>query len=87
LLITVLTIAVQEKEEEAKAREKIREQLRLDKLARENAAKGVTPTPTPTPVAQPQVVIPAKAPSEYTECTLQIRLTNGAVLKNTFKPT
>jgi hypothetical protein len=77
--------AKREKEEEAKAREKIKEQIRLDKLAREQAEKGVAPAPTPV-VPQQQVIVPAKAPSEYTECTLQIRLTNGAVLKNTFQP-
>uniref|UniRef100_R4G8Q7 Putative ubiquitin regulatory protein n=1 Tax=Rhodnius prolixus TaxID=13249 RepID=R4G8Q7_RHOPR len=70
-----------EKEEDRLARQKIREQIEADKLARKaKAAGGSTETvtsPTPTVVKPPP-------PKEYNEAKLQIRLTNGTTLTQSF---
>ncbi|XP_048732683.1 UBX domain-containing protein 1-like [Ostrea edulis] len=77
-----------EKMEEKMARQKVREQIEKDK--RDRAAKFGSTTqsnaPAPNPVtasntAQPP---PTAEKKDYTECRLQIRLTNGQALTQTF---
>lgn len=66
-----------EKEDDRKARERVRAQIEADKAARKakaEAAQGGTPTPivVAPPVAVP--VKPASAPKDYTEARLQVWL-------------
>lgn len=77
-----------EKEDDKRARDRVRAQIEADKAARKakaDAAQGIAPAATPVipnPVpAKPSV--PA-APKDYTETRLQIRLTNGQALTQTF---
>ncbi|XP_060570542.1 UBX domain-containing protein 1-like [Ruditapes philippinarum] len=82
-----------DKMEEKMARQKVKEQIEKDK--RERAAKFAkqnqesTPASTSTPQASTSPTPPAaSAPAEkkdYTETRLQIRLTNGQALTQTFK--
>eukprot|EP01113_Clastostelium_recurvatum_P015543 TRINITY_DN1868_c0_g1_i6.p1 TRINITY_DN1868_c0_g1~~TRINITY_DN1868_c0_g1_i6.p1 ORF type:complete len:639 (-),score=217.07 TRINITY_DN1868_c0_g1_i6:232-2127(-) len=79
--------ARREKEEEKMAKERIRKKVEQDKLERasKKAASSTTaPVAAPTPAAAPVAAAPAK---EYTEAQVQIRLTDGSVLRATFKPT
>ncbi|KAK3702567.1 hypothetical protein RRG08_042560 [Elysia crispata] len=79
-----------EKMEEKLARQRVKEQIEKDK--RDRAAKfakekeKVNPSaPAPAPVASPTTAPAAAQPSkEYTDCRLQIRLTNGQALTQTF---
>ncbi|XP_034247446.1 UBX domain-containing protein 1 [Thrips palmi] len=77
-----------EKEDDKRARDRVRAQIEADKAARKakaDAAAGITPvTPAPAPV--PVQVKPAtpSAPKDYSETRLQIRLTNGQALTQTF---
>lgn len=71
-----------EKEEEKFARQRVKEQIEQDKLARKakysNQPIEVVP---PKPVA----VVSSKPAINYSEVKLQIRLTNGSALTQTFK--
>lgn len=64
-----------EKEDDRKARERVRAQIEADKAARRakaEAAQGITPAPI---VSAPPVVAPVKppaAPKDYTEARLQV---------------
>ena len=77
-----------EKEEEQLARQRVRDQIEQDKQARKakfDFQQSVAQTaeqavPSPVPKAQPVQA------QNYTEVKLQIRLTNGDVLKHTFGP-
>ncbi|CAH0393136.1 unnamed protein product [Bemisia tabaci] len=77
-----------EKEEERVARERVRKQIEADKLARklkystpdsQNAAAVTSPPPAPAPVSSAPAV-----KKDYTETKIQIRLTNGQALTQTF---
>jgi hypothetical protein len=80
---------VQQKEEDKRALEKLREELAKDKAERlSRMGKGTgAAQPAPAPAAAPAQPVAAKPATEYTECILQIRLPNGSMLKETFKPT
>jgi hypothetical protein len=83
-----------EKEAERAAREKVRADIERDKQARRDrqaaqralasgtGAQASVPAPTP---AGPIAV--SGGSREYTECLLQIRLTNGSALRATFQAT
>lgn len=73
-----------EKEEERIARQRIRDQIEQDKLARKAKFGGgadVAPPKPEEPKPQPK---PATAPASYSDANLQIRLTDGSVLKQKF---
>lgn len=73
-----------EKEEDRLARQRVREQIEQDKANR-RAKFGGGSAPEPAPVVQPKSPVkPAAPPANYTETNLQIRLTNGDVLKQKF---
>jgi len=74
-----------EKEEEKRARQKVKEQIEQDKLARKMKAAGSTAQQLPVspPTAQAATATPA-APKEYKETRIQIRLTNGSALTQSF---
>ena len=80
-----------EKEEDRLARERIREQIRLDKLnraAKLNPASAASTEPAAAPAAA--AAAPAAAPAapakEYDSCVVQIRQLNGQPIKGDFKP-
>ncbi|XP_076359280.1 UBX domain-containing protein 1-B-like isoform X3 [Tachypleus tridentatus] len=73
-----------EKLEEKMARQRVLEEIERDKQARkEKFHTGPPVTAAPSPSSQPvqEVVIPKK---EYDSCRLQIRLSNGQTLTNSF---
>jgi hypothetical protein len=78
-----------EKQDDILARKAIREKIAKEKAAR-LAAKGKTtgtastPTPTPTPTA---TAATGAASTTATECTIQVRLSDGKTIQNKFKPT
>ncbi|KAG8035134.1 hypothetical protein G9C98_001624 [Cotesia typhae] len=77
-----------EKEEDRIARQAIREKIEADKAARRAKAAAeygnlVPPVPVPTPAPAPAPT-PAAPKRDYTETRLQIRLTNGDTLTQTF---
>lgn len=76
-----------EKQEDRLAKQKIKDQIEKDK--RERAAMFQKSTPQEAvPKAGPATVAQPAAPAEkkeYTDCRLQIRLTNGQALTQTFK--
>lgn len=72
-----------EKEEEKRARERIKQKIEQDKL--ERAAKNKKDPVAVQPLQPAQPVVPA-TPKVYTEAQLQIRLTDGSMLKATFSP-
>lgn len=73
-----------EKEEEKLARQRVKDQIEQDRLARKAKFSG-QPMET-SPVLPPQEILQCpKAPlATYSEVTLQIRLTNGSSLTQTF---
>ncbi|GFR72421.1 UBX domain-containing protein 1 [Elysia marginata] len=79
-----------EKMEEKLARQRVKEQIEKDK--RDRAAKFAKEKEASNPAASPaaKVASPTPAPAasqppkEYTDCRLQIRLTNGQALTQTF---
>lgn len=74
-----------EKEEDRLARERVRKQIEADKAARraKNGTEAQSPPPAAPVVAAPPVS--AAAPKkEYNETKLQIRLTNGQLMTQTF---
>ncbi|CAG5074111.1 Similar to ubxn1-a: UBX domain-containing protein 1-A (Xenopus laevis) [Cotesia congregata] len=79
-----------EKEEDRIARQAIREKIEADKAARRAKAAAEygnlvpsVPVPTPAPAPAPAPT-PAAPKRDYTETRLQIRLTNGDTLTQTF---
>ncbi|XP_033225199.1 UBX domain-containing protein 1 [Belonocnema kinseyi] len=81
-----------EKEEERKARERVKIQIEADKAARRAKAAGLNNqaiSPTTPPATSPIVSSPTASPSaparkDYNETKLQIRLTNGQTLMQSF---
>lgn len=72
-----------EKEEERQARLRVKQLIEADKLAR----KGITPdNVASTVVAAPEVKAPVVSapPKDYSQTRIQIRLTNGSTLTETF---
>ncbi|KJE92039.1 hypothetical protein CAOG_03071 [Capsaspora owczarzaki ATCC 30864] len=72
-----------EKEEEIKAKQRVREMIEQDKRARLGQSATPAAAAAPTPAAAAPAAVSA-APKEYTTASLQIRLTNGQAIKNTF---
>jgi len=76
-----------EKEEDAKAKARIKAKIEQDRLERfgKKPAAGAA-APTPTPVAKPAAVAPTPVgpPKEYTDSTIQVRLLDGTTIKGTF---
>ncbi|XP_005106367.1 UBX domain-containing protein 1-A [Aplysia californica] len=76
-----------EKMEEKMARQRVKEQIEKDKRDRaakfSNQKQEATASPSSAPAAPVPAAAPA-APKEYTDCRLQIRLTNGQALTQTF---
>lgn len=76
-----------EKEEERLARQRVKEQIEQDKLARKAKFGGQTPQSQPSSA---QITQPVTSPStttankNYSEVKLQIKLTNGTALVQTF---
>ena len=81
----ILKDKLREKEEDAKAKAKIREQIAADKAARLAERSGQTIATPTIPVAAPQPTAPV-AQAAYATCKLQIRLLAGAPITNTFSP-
>ncbi|XP_022917913.1 UBX domain-containing protein 1 [Onthophagus taurus] len=75
-----------EKEEERLAKQRIREQIEQDKLARKAKFGGQVETPAVIPQTQP-ITQATPTQQNYTDVRLQIRLTNGGTLTQTFKAT
>lgn len=73
-----------EKEEEKMARQRVKDQIEQDKLARKAKFAG-NAEPMPAPPIQKVASPPSVASRDYNEVRLQIRLTNGSVLQETFK--
>lgn len=73
-----------EKEEERLARQRVRDQIEQDKLARKAKFGGENVEPE-KPKVQP-VVAPPQKQQNYSGVQLQIRLTNGATLRQSFGP-
>jgi len=77
--------------DDIKAKKAIKDKIAAQKADRANkfgtgtsAVTNVTPSAAPTPVAPSSTNTVKK---EYDSCEVQVRLTNGQVLKQTFKPT
>ncbi|XP_022189678.1 UBX domain-containing protein 1 [Nilaparvata lugens] len=75
-----------EKEEDRLAKERVRQQIEQDKLERRKKFEGATaetkaPAAAAVPAASPVSPQPSK---DYTQTRLQIRLTNGSALTQTF---
>lgn len=81
-------LCFREKEEERLAKQRVRDQIEQDKLARKAKFGGSTDVaPSESEKSKPQappVAKPAQVQQHYSEVQLQLRLTNGAVLKKTF---
>ncbi|KAL7307368.1 hypothetical protein TKK_0000555 [Trichogramma kaykai] len=74
-----------EKEEDRMARQRIREQIEADRAARRLKAQGSSEAVAPAPVAKPPVAQNTNNSSQnYTETRLQIRLTDGKTLTQSF---
>ncbi|XP_062502398.1 UBX domain-containing protein 1-like [Corticium candelabrum] len=87
-------LAVQKKreqQEDALARQRVRDQIARDKAERQSKAKLEKQTAEATiPSSIQSVLSESKGltiQKDYTECRLQIRLTDGSALRNAFKPT
>lgn len=74
-----------EKIADAEYKKKLKEQISADREAmkRQREAEASGKAPAPAPVAAPQLVQNEKR--EYTDCRIQIRLTDGKSLQHTFK--
>merc|ERR1711962_1794700 len=75
-----------EKLEEKRLRQKIKDDIAKDRAAQKQqkqASPEKTSSPAPTPASSSQTPVAKK---EYTECRLQIRLTNGSALASSFSP-
>lgn len=77
-----------EKMEDKLARQKILEEIERDKLARRQMFNMEPPTgscePSPAAAASPPPMETTAVKKDYTECKLQVRLTNGQTLTQTF---
>ncbi|XP_045473867.1 UBX domain-containing protein 1 [Harmonia axyridis] len=73
-----------EKEEERIARQRVKEQIEQDKLARKAKFSG-KPMEEATPKPVISAVPSTRSSTNYTEVRLQIRLTNGSALTQTFQ--
>lgn len=84
-----------EKEDEKRARDRVRGQIEADKAARREKMAALTGKPAPIPiVAVPTSIVPAetttsndsspKAPKTYANTRIQVRLQNGSTLVETF---
>jgi len=76
-----------EKEEERLARQRVKDMIEADKLARKaKYSGGAAPAPevTPTQSSPPIVSVEKKPAASYTEVKLQIRLIDGKVLTQEF---
>lgn len=81
----LIELRKREKEEERIARQRVRDQIEQDKLARKLKAQQVESTvPVVQTVTAPVVVQKSSETKNYTEAKLQIRLTNGSALTYTF---
>ncbi|NP_001156055.1 UBX domain-containing protein 1-like [Acyrthosiphon pisum] len=72
-----------EKQEEKVARDRVKAQIEADKLARKKLYGQASAGEQPKPVL-PVAVSPQKQTKDYTETKLQIRLTNGQTIVQTF---
>ncbi|KAJ8913618.1 hypothetical protein NQ315_013440 [Exocentrus adspersus] len=72
-----------EKEEERLARQRVKEQIEQDKLARKAKFGGNTNVEAAPPVAKP-IVERSATSQNYSEVKIQVRLPNGSVLTHTF---
>ncbi|XP_023290016.1 UBX domain-containing protein 1 isoform X2 [Orussus abietinus] len=75
-----------EKEEERMARQRVKAQIEADKAARRAKAGNGSANQTPEPATSPVSSTPSATPStkDYSETKIQIRLTNGQTLTQTF---
>lgn len=73
-----------EKEEERLARQRVRDQIEQDKLARKAKAQAETAKLPVTTVTCPITAVSTSGTKNYIEAKLQIRLTNGSALTHTF---
>lgn len=69
-----------EKEDELKAKQRVREQIQADKLARKAKQAGQPQEAAPAPPAPTE----KRAPQDYSEVKLQIRLIDGKTLSQSF---
>jgi len=83
----VLDQRKREKEEDRLARQKVKEQIEADRLARKAKSSNASSTDAPVaaPAPQPIPESPSKSASKnYTETRIQVRLTNGQTITQTF---
>ncbi|XP_065353670.1 UBX domain-containing protein 1 [Cloeon dipterum] len=73
-----------EKMEDQLARQRIKEKIEQDKLARQ-AKYSNTPVVEPKAPVQPEAPQPKAPPKDYTEAKINIRLTNGQTITQSFK--
>lgn len=72
-----------DKEEEKQARQRVKDQIEQDKLMRK-AKFGSGQIETPQPPVTKTEELPKPPPTNYSEAKLQIRLTDGSTLTQTF---
>ncbi|CAH0555668.1 unnamed protein product [Brassicogethes aeneus] len=81
----ILELRKREKEEERAARQRVKEQIEQDKLARKaKFAGGSADSVAEAPVAHAPVAAKTAAPVNYEQCKIQIRLIDGSTLTQTF---
>jgi len=73
-----------EKQEEKIARDRVKAQIEADKLARKKLFGQMSGEEQPKPVLPVAVLSPQKQAKDYKETKLQIRLTNGQTIVQTF---
>lgn len=62
------------KRKKKKARQRVKEQIEQDKLARKQKAGNLATTPVVIPPVQPSVPVTPSQPKDYKETRIQIRL-------------
>ncbi|CAF0745865.1 unnamed protein product [Brachionus calyciflorus] len=75
-----------EKLEDAAYKRKVKEQIARDREAFKKEQQGQAVTET-KPIQTPVQTQPTQEKKEYTECKIQIRLTDGSTMVHVFKPT
>ncbi|GIY10036.1 UBX domain-containing protein 1 [Caerostris darwini] len=76
-----------EKLEAKEARQRVLEQIERDKQARREKFGMSNPNPPVTsPSAPPKEIVPPAPSQTYSECRIQVRLTNGECLTHSFSP-
>lgn len=80
----LLEFRKREKEEEKLARQRVRDQIEEDKLARKAKAQAESAKIPAVTMSCPAANVTTSGPKNYTEAKLQIRLTNGSALTYTF---